>query len=177
MQTSNTNIFLVGLMAVGKTTVGKYLAKELNMDFFDSDRVVEEYSGADISWIFDKEGEDGFREREAQVIDELTQRKGIVLATGGGVVLREDNRKHLGARGTVVYLTSSLNRLVERAKNTNHRPLLQGVDAMAIFQKLQRERGPLYREIADYEFSAEQTTPKILAGTIIAEIFTTHLDN
>ena len=98
------NVFLIGLMAVGKTTVGRFLAEELGMSFFDTDRVVEENAGADIAWIFDVEGEAGFREREAHVVDDLTAREGVVLATGGGVVLREENRRHLAAKAGALKL-------------------------------------------------------------------------
>ena len=103
-------------MAVGKTTVGRLLSDELGLPFFDTDRVVEEKAGADIAWIFDKEGEAGFRDRECQAVDELTQRDGVVLATGGGVVLREENRRNLAARGIVVFLDSPIERLVERTR-------------------------------------------------------------
>jgi shikimate kinase len=113
----NHNVFLVGLMAVGKTTVGRLLADELALPFFDSDRVVEEKAGADIAWIFDVEGEAGFRERECQVVDELTLRDGVVLATGGGVVLREENRRNLSTRGIVVFLDSPIEKLVERTRH------------------------------------------------------------
>ena len=166
----HSNIFLVGLMAVGKSTVGKYLAKELKLEFYDSDRTIEQFAGADISWIFDVEGETGFRDREAQVIDELTQKRGIVLATGGGVILREENRRHLAARGIVVYLVSPLNRLVERTHGDKRRPLLRDSNAIDVFQKLQNERGPLYREISDHEFSAEQRSPRTLARSIAAAL-------
>jgi len=151
---------------VGKSTVGRYLAKELMLEFYDSDRVIEESAGAAISWIFDKEGESGFRKREASVIDDLTQKRGIVLATGGGVVLREENRRHLVTRGTVIYLVSSLDHLVERTQRSSTRPLLQGGKAMDVFEKLQLERGPLYREVSDYEYNAEHTTPRVLARNI-----------
>ena len=171
----NTNIFLIGLMAVGKSTIGKYLAKELKLEFYDSDRVIEKFCGADISWIFDVEGESGFRERESQVIDELTRKRGIVLATGGGVVLGEENRRHLVARGTVVYLVSSLERLVERAQRNQQRPLLKDKDAIKVFQKLHSERAHLYSDICDFEFNAEQKSPKVLAHTIASTIYSGHL--
>ena len=116
MVTKNHNVFLIGLMAVGKTTVGRLLSDELGLPFFDTDRVVEEKAGADIAWIFDKEGEAGFRDRECQAVDELTQRDGVVLATGGGVVLREENRRNLATRGIVVFLDSPIERLVERTR-------------------------------------------------------------
>ena len=116
MVSKNHNVFLIGLMAVGKTTVGRLLSDELGLPFFDTDRVVEEKAGADIAWIFDVEGEAGFRERECQAVDELTQRDGVVLATGGGVVLRDENRHNLATRGVVVFLDSPIEKLVERTR-------------------------------------------------------------
>ena len=111
---THQSIYLVGLMAVGKSTVGKLLAERLNRPFFDSDKEIERKAGAEISWIFDVEGEEGFRDREEQVIYELTKVPGVVVATGGGAVLREENRQMLTARGCVVHLDSPLERLLER---------------------------------------------------------------
>ena len=145
------NIFLIGLMGTGKTTVGRQLARKLKMDFFDSDRVIEERTGADIPLIFEKEGEAGFRKREASVIDELTQKKNIILATGGGAILDVENRNHLINRGTVFYLKSSLKTLIERTSKDKNRPLLHaGEPAEAILKRLLDERGPLYEEAADH---------------------------
>jgi shikimate kinase len=166
MDANSHNIFLIGLMAVGKTTVGRLLADELGMPFFDTDRVVEEKAGADIAWIFDVEGEAGFREREVQVVDELTARDGVVLATGGGVVLRGENRRNLATRGVVVFLDSPLEKLVERARRDKRRPLLQQGDARATFERLAQERAPLYAEIADYRFCAGRHSAKALAREI-----------
>ena len=134
------NIFLIGMMAVGKSTVGRRLAIELGLDFFDTDRLVEERAGADIAWIFDVEGEDGFRDREQKVVDEFSQREGIVLATGGGVILRAINREHLASRGTVVHMSASLDRLVERTRNEESRPLLRGGDIEGKLRELLDER-------------------------------------
>jgi shikimate kinase len=166
MGAKNHNIFLVGLMAVGKTTVGRLLAEELAMPFFDTDRVVEEKAGAEIAWIFDVEGEAGFREREVHVVDELTARCGVVLATGGGVVLREENRRNLAARGTVVYLESPIDKLVERTRRDKRRPLLKNGDPRATLRRLADERGPLYASIADYRFCANRHSAKALAKEI-----------
>jgi shikimate kinase len=160
------NIFLVGLMAVGKSTVGRLLAQALGAEFFDTDCVIEERAGADVAWIFDVEGEQGFREREEQVVDELTQLRGIVLATGGGVVLREANRKMLAARGVVVHLDSPLERLIERTQRDKKRPLLQQGGARETLARLQAERAPLYAEIADYRFVTDRQGPKMLARMI-----------
>lgn len=147
----NENIFLIGLMGTGKTTVGRQLARKLKMDFFDSDRVIEERTGADIPLIFEKEGEAGFRKREAAIIDELTQKRNIILATGGGAVLDPLNRDHLSSRGTVFYLKSSLKTLIERTSKDKNRPLLHADEpAEVILERLLDQRGPLYEETADY---------------------------
>ena len=116
------SVFLIGPMGAGKSTIGRLLSQELKYEFFDSDKVIEERCGADIPWIFDKEGEAGFREREESVIDELTQQKGIVLSTGGGAVLRSENRQHLASRGTVIYLCTSVDQQLARtARDRNRR--------------------------------------------------------
>jgi shikimate kinase len=165
------NFFLVGLMAVGKSTVGRCLAEELGLPFFDSDRVIEERAGADIAWIFDVEGETGFRDREAGIIDELTSRDGIVLATGGGVVVREENRRHLRERGTVIFLDSPLESLVERTRRDRRRPLLRdAADPLATFERLAGERQHLYESIADYRFFASRGSPHALAREIARQL-------
>lgn len=160
------NIILVGLMAVGKSTVGRLLAQSLGLVFFDSDEVVEERAGAPISWIFDVEGEGGFRDREQQVIEDLTGREGIVLATGGGAVLRQENREAMASRGVVIHLDSPLERLLERTRRDRKRPLLQQGDPRATLARLRAEREPLYREIADYRFVTDRQGPKALARQI-----------
>lgn len=142
------NVFLVGPMGSGKTTMGRQLAKALRLEFVDSDHEIEKRTGASISWIFDIEGEAGFRKREAQVIDELTARNGIVLATGGGAVLDPQNRAHLRNRGTVVYLYANLDKLAERTSHDTNRPLLQNTDPRARLEALMAVREPLYREVA-----------------------------
>ncbi len=145
------NIILIGLMGTGKTTVGRQLSRKLKMDFYDSDRVIEERTGADIPLIFEKEGEAGFRKREQAIIDELTQKKNIILATGGGAILNPENRNHMINRGIVFYLKSSLQTLVERTSKDKNRPLLHADEAVeVILQRLLDERGPLYEETADY---------------------------
>jgi shikimate kinase len=153
-------------MAVGKSTVGRLLADELGFAFYDSDRVIEQRAGADVAWIFDVEGEQGFREREVQVIDELTQLSGIVLATGGGVVLRDENRRRLNERGTVVWLDTPIDRLVERTRRDKRRPLLRGGDPRGTLERLSLERRPLYEGIAHLKFCADRSTPKSLAADI-----------
>lgn len=161
----NRSLFLVGLMAVGKTSVGRYLADELGYTFYDSDHVIEERAGADIAWIFDIEGESGFREREVHVIDDLTRREKVVLATGGGVVLREENRRAL-TRGYVAYLTSPIKRLVARTRHDKRRPLLQNGDPAAVLRRLQSERGPLYAEVADETFVTDRASVRSVAKEI-----------
>ncbi len=160
------NIILVGLMAVGKSTVGRLLAQSLSLVFYDSDHVIEERAGAPISWIFDVEGEVGFRDREEHVLDDLTQQQGIVLATGGGAVLRPSNRRVLANRGIVIHLDSPLERLVQRTRRDRKRPLLQQGNPRETLARLQREREPLYREIADYRFVTDRQGPKALARQI-----------
>jgi len=137
-------------MGAGKTTIGRHLARSLGCEFIDSDHEIERRTGADIPWIFDIEGEQGFRERERAVIDDLSQRQGIVLATGGGAVLDAGNRRHLVSRGMVVYLRASVDRLAQRTAMDRNRPLLQTDDPVQRLQRLFDERDPLYREIADF---------------------------
>ena len=161
------NIFVIGLMAVGKSTVGRYLSDALDMPFVDSDHEIEERAGAEISWIFDVEGEEGFRDREEHVIDELSQRDGIVVATGGGVVKRKANRDHLAARGIVVHLDCPLDKLLDRTSRDKRRPLLNGPNREEVLRALMLERAPLYEEIADYRFVSGDRGPKQLVQKII----------
>jgi shikimate kinase len=142
------NIFLVGMMGAGKTSVGKLLARNLGKTFYDSDQVIEGRTGVKIPVIFELEGETGFRAREAGVIEELTALKEVVLATGGGAVLDEKNRQLLHARGTVVYLRATVNDLWNRTRHDRNRPLLQTADPLGRLRDLYAQRDPLYREIA-----------------------------
>jgi shikimate kinase len=144
------NIFFVGLMGAGKTTVGRLLAKELDATFYDTDLEIEKRTGVRIPLIFEMEGEDGFRKREIGVLDELTRMENIVLATGGGAVLAPENRAHLKARGIVIYLRASVHDLHVRTRSDRNRPLLQNTDAQAKLQQLYQQRDPLYREIATF---------------------------
>ncbi len=138
-------------MGTGKTTVGRQLSRKLKMDFYDSDRVIEECTGVDIPLIFEKEGESGFRKRETAIIDKLTKKNNIILATGGGAILNSENRNHLINRGTVFYLKSNLKTLIERTSKDKNRPLLHADEpASVILQRLLDQRGPLYEETADY---------------------------
>ncbi|HNA29455.1 MAG TPA: shikimate kinase [Thiobacillaceae bacterium] len=143
------NIFLVGLMGAGKTTIGKLLAKQRGLEFIDSDQEIVARCGVSIPTIFEIEGEAGFRKREAAMIDELSQRRGIVLATGGGAVLMEENRTHLKARGTVVYLRCQPQELYLRTRHDKNRPLLQTADPLAKLRELYGIRHPLYMQAAD----------------------------
>lgn len=155
-----SSVFLVGPMGAGKSTIGRLLSAELKLEFYDSDKVIEERCGANIPWIFDMEGEAGFREREEQVIDELTQMSGIVLATGGGVVMREANRKHLSSRGMVVYLRTSVEQQLARTSKDKNRPLLQTADPESVLRDLFSKRDPLYREVADVVIETDQRNPR-----------------
>jgi len=142
------SIFLVGMMGAGKTSVGRVLAKRLQKSFYDSDQVIEDRTGVKIPVIFEIEGEAGFRVRESTVIDELTELRDIVLATGGGAVLIDANRDRLRSRGTVVYLRATVRDLLNRTRHDKNRPLLQAVDPRARLTELYEKRDPLYREVA-----------------------------
>ncbi len=142
------SIFLVGMMGAGKTSVGRVLAKRMSKIFYDSDHVIEERTGVKIPVIFEIEGEPGFRHREAAVLDELTALDEVVLATGGGAVLAQENRDRLHARGTVVYLRASVKDLLNRTRHDKNRPLLQTADPRARLEELYEMRDPLYREVA-----------------------------
>lgn len=144
------NIFLIGPMGAGKTTVGRRLAQVRDLLFVDSDHEIEARTGVDIPYIFEREGEPGFRRREHQAIEALTARSGIVLATGGGAVLDPQNRRLLAARGVVVYLQASVEQQLARTLRSGNRPLLQqAADRRTVLEDLLRVRDPLYREIAD----------------------------
>lgn len=146
---SHGNIFLVGPMGCGKTTIGKQLASLLNKAFHDSDREIEDRTGASISLIFEIEGEPGFRQRERKVIDELTSLKDIVLATGGGAVTTPENREYLKQRGFVVYLRAPVERLYARTHRDRNRPLLQTSQPKRKLEEIVKQREPLYCEVAD----------------------------
>jgi len=168
MQNAPNNIFLVGPMGAGKTTIGRLLAEELHKEFLDSDLVIEDRAGADISWIFDVEGEEGFRDRERKVIRELTAMDNIVLATGGGAILSEQNRKHLRKGGTVVYLMATISQQVERTRRDQKRPLLRNIpDPRAKLTELMELRDPLYREIADVVVMTSRRSPRAVCNEII----------
>ena len=142
-------IFLVGPMGAGKSAVGRQLARLLHLEFIDSDEEIEMRTGVDISFIFEKEGEDGFRKREVKVIDELSQKDGVVLATGGGAIADAESRNRLGARGYVIYLYTSVKQQLERTQRDRSRPMLEKGDPEKVLEELMTNRDPLYREIAD----------------------------
>lgn len=147
-------------MGAGKTTIGRLLSSELGMEFVDSDKYIEERCGATIPWIFDMEGEAGFRDREEQAIDQLTLRSGVVLATGGGVVMRDLNREHLSSRGVVVYLCTSVEQQIARTAKDKNRPLLQTANPAQVLRDLFKKRDPLYREVADIILQTDQRNPR-----------------
>lgn len=136
-------------MGSGKTAVGRRLARDLNLPFHDVDQEIEQRTGVDIPFIFDKEGEDGFRHREKEIIQELTGLSNIVLATGGGAVLDADNRSHLQSHGTVVYLKTSVRQQLQRTRHGMQRPLLNTGNPAEVLEKLMGQREPLYQELAD----------------------------
>ena len=165
------NIFLVGPMGAGKSTIGRALAKELKLEFFDSDEVIEQRAGADIAWIFDIEGEEGFRQREIKIIDELTQKQNIVLATGGGVIISPENRSVLAGRGTVIYLKTSLEQQYERTKRDTRRPLLQTDNLTERLEELRDERQPYYEDLSDVSFETDKLTVKAVANNIVKYLY------
>lgn len=162
------SIVLVGPMGAGKSTIGKVLAGLMQVPFFDSDRVIEERTGADIPWIFDMEGEAGFRQRESAVLEDLLQQQSCIIATGGGIVMEEKNRQLLKENGSVVYLTASIEQLVDRTYKDKKRPLLQVADPEAKIRELIALRDPLYREVADVVVATDRRSPKLVAQEIIA---------
>jgi shikimate kinase len=164
------NIYLVGMMGAGKTTVGRALARRLKLRFVDSDHEIEARCGVKIPVVFEIEGEAGFRAREVQAIAELTSLQGIVLATGGGVVLDEDNRRALAAHGTVVYLRATPEHLYERVRQDRNRPLLAGGDPLERLRELYRARDPLYREVADVVIDTGRQSVQALARALLEQL-------
>lgn len=165
------NIFLIGPMGAGKSTIGRHLADQLHLEFFDSDQEIERRTGADIAWVFDLEGEEGFREREEKVITDLTEKQGIVLATGGGSIIRKSVRNRLSARGIVVYLETTVDKQVARTQRDKRRPLLQNTDSPeTVLKDLAGERNPLYEEIADYTVRTDDQSARAVANEIISQI-------
>ncbi|MBD8597212.1 shikimate kinase AroK [Pseudomonas sp. 15A4] len=162
------NLILVGPMGAGKSTIGRLLAKELRLPFKDSDKEIELRTGANIPWIFDKEGEAGFRDREQAMIAELSALDGVVVATGGGAVMREENRRALHAGGRVVYLHASVEQQVGRTSRDRNRPLLRTADPARVLRELLAIRDPLYREIADVIIETDERPPRMVVIDILA---------
>jgi len=164
-------IVFIGPMGAGKTTIGKILAKELSYDFYDSDKEIERRTGANIPWIFDVEGESGFREREKQAIEELSQRRQTVLATGGGAMMRVENREFVSRNGFVVYLNTSVEQQFHRTHKDRNRPLLQGSkDAFTVLSDLFEVRDPVYRSVADMVIETDKKSLKMIVRDIVQVI-------
>jgi 3-dehydroquinate synthase len=170
MLNSTTNIFLVGLMGSGKTTIGRALAKRLNKRFIDADHEIEARTGASIPLIFEIEGEASFRQREADVIRDLTAQQGIVLATGGGAVLNQTSRHLLKERGVVVYLRASVSSILQRTSHDRNRPLLQTADPKARIEALSQQRGPLYDEVAHITVETGRPNVQSVVQNILAQL-------
>lgn len=164
------NLILVGPMGAGKSTIGRLLAKELHLPFKDSDKEIEVRTGADIPWIFDVEGEQGFRDREQAVIADLCREDGLVLATGGGAVLREANREALRAGGRVVYLHTSVEQQLERTARDRNRPLLRTANPGQVLRDLLTIRDPLYRQIADVIIETDQRPPRLVVQEVLGRL-------
>lgn len=157
-------------MGAGKSTIGRLLAKELRVPFKDSDKEIEQRTGADIPWIFDVEGEQGFREREQAVIAELSQQDGLVLATGGGAVMKAENRAALARGGCVVYLHASVEQQIGRTAKDRNRPLLRTANPAQVLRDLMAARDPLYREVADIIIETDERPPRMVVQEILARL-------
>jgi shikimate kinase len=161
------NIFIVGPMGSGKTTVGKIVANELFLDFHDTDAKIEESTGVTIDWIFDIEGESGFRKRETSILKEVVALNSIVLATGGGIIIAEENRELLASRGTVFYLHTPLNTQIERTAKDKDRPLLKDKEPEKVLSDLQKARQAMYEEVADHIIDTENKSGSEVANEIV----------
>jgi len=161
----NQNIFLIGLMGAGKTTIGRQIASELSLEFFDSDHEIEDRTGVTITHIFDIE-----RKRETAILDELTQQKGIVLATGGGAILKTENRQFLMSRGTTIYLYANIETLLERTSKDRNRPLLQTGNPQEKLEELLNIRDPLYRETADIIIDTGKDSVRLALKEILEKL-------
>ena len=164
------NIFLIGPMGAGKSTIGRQLARQLHLEFFDSDQEIERRTGADIAWVFELEGEEGFRTREEKVIEELTENTGIVLATGGGSIMSKESRNRLSARGVVVYLQTTIEKQLARTQRDKRRPLIADADdPRAVLENLAAIRNPPYEEIADIIIRTDDQSTKVVIDQIIEQ--------
>ncbi|UOA07546.1 shikimate kinase AroK [Methylobacter sp. S3L5C] len=167
--TRSENIYLVGLMGAGKTTIGRQLAKSLTVPFYDSDKAIEESTGVDIPTIFEFEGEEGFRDREQKMIQQLTELEGIVLATGGGAILRDENRRLLKENGFIVYLQCSVERILERTRRDTQRPLLKTDNPKERIENLFAQREHLYLSCADFIIDTGVMQSKAVVTSILEE--------
>jgi len=164
------SLFLTGPMGAGKSTIGRQLSKRLNKEFHDSDHEIEARTGVDIPLIFELEGEAGFRKREQAIIEELTRIPDIILATGGGAIMDPENRRHLSARGRVIYLHATVNQQLKRTRRDRNRPLLQTADPRAKLEELMAIREPLYREIADVIIETDGKRVRDVVRQIIQQL-------
>jgi shikimate kinase len=161
------NIFIVGPMGSGKSTVGKIISSELFLTFYDTDEEIETRTGASIDWIFDLEGEEGFRKRESKILEDMVYKNSIVLSTGGGIILSESNREMLSSRGTVFYLATPISVQLERTSKDKDRPLLKNGDPGEILKNLHLARESLYKEVADYSVNTEGKSSQEVSSEII----------
>lgn len=173
MENMAGNFFLVGLMGAGKTTVGRALARKTGKTFYDSDHEIEARTGVRVATIFEIEGELRFRDRESSVIADLARMNNIVLATGGGAVLRPENRAELSKHGVVIYLRASIDDLLARTMHDKNRPLLQTADPRAKLQSLLEQRDPLYREVADIVVDTSQQNVNLLVSRLLDQLHNT----
>lgn len=167
MKTNQSNIFLIGPMGAGKTSVGRYLAQQLNKDFYDSDQEIEKKTGVSLTWIYDLEGLDGFRQREMKVIDELSSLTNIVLSTGGGCVESPEVQDYLKKRGVVIYMEVTLETQLSRLKRDKRRPLLQGENPQEVLIRLWEEREPIYENIADFTVITDERSVRDVCEDIL----------
>ena len=170
------SVFLIGPMGAGKSTIGRHLAELLRKEFLDSDQEIERRTGASVSLIFEIEGEAGFRRRETVVIDELTRRDNLVLATGGGAVLADENRRTLRSRGVVVYLHAPIDVLAKRTHRDRNRPLLRSGDRRQTLTQIVQAREPIYRETAHVVIATEHRPPQAVARDIVEKLETLRVD-
>jgi len=164
------NVFLVGPMGSGKSAVGRQLAQRLALEFIDSDEEIEARTGVDISYIFEREGEAGFRSREAEVIDALTRREGVLVSTGGGAILDAGTRERLRARGRVVYLRTSVDQQLARTRRSNDRPLLNNDDPRGTLERLFEQRAPLYAEVAEIVVDTDGRKVKTVVDQVCRQL-------
>ncbi|MGB0834360.1 MAG: shikimate kinase AroK [Psychrobium sp.] len=164
------NIYIVGPMGAGKSTIGRQIAQQLHLEFVDSDAEIERRTGAEIAWVFDVEGEEGFRKREADVISDLTEQQGVVLATGGGSIITKEVRNKLSARGLVVYLETTIDKQLARTQRDKRRPLLRSENPRQVLEDLAQVRNPLYEEIADLTVQTDDQSAKLVAKEIIEKL-------